>query len=384
MVRVLRVTTVPISLNILLKGQFEFMRSHGFDVITASAEGNEIDELRKREGVDHYIIPLTRKITPIKDLIALWKTYWLINTLKPDIVHTHTPKAGLIGMLAAKLAGVKVKLHTIAGLPLIEAKGLKRIILKLTEKLTVWSANVVYPNSYVMIQLIEKELNISREKLKVLANGSSNGIDTEFFRNSDFLEDEAENLKQKFGIRPKDLVLVFVGRIVKDKGINELVEAFVDLNEAKPNIKLLLIGPFEDDLDPISDNSRNLINNDPSIIMTGFIKDIRPYLILSDIFIFPSYREGFPNVVMQAGCMGLPCIVSNINGCNEIIEEGVNGLIVNSKDVIALKNAINTLLENQSKRLELASNARRMIIDRYDQQIVWKAILHEYKSFLDV
>jgi glycosyltransferase involved in cell wall biosynthesis len=187
-------------------------------------------------------------------------------------------------------------------------------------------------------------------------------------------------LKEKLYIPSDDIVFCFIGRLVKDKGINELIQAFVELNKQHPSTKLLLVGPFERELDPLLPATEEEIQNNPNIISVGFQSDVRPYLAISDVFVFPSYREGFPNVVMQAGAMELPCIVTDINGCNEIITDGVNGLIIPSKDKKVLKEKMELLLIDNDLRMQLKSVAREMITSRYEQELVWEALLKEYKS----
>jgi len=380
--KLLRITTVPISLHKLLQGQPKYFQQKGFEVILASAKGKEIAQIEQKTGLKVNILPLTRKISPLTDLKALWQTYKLIKKHQPDIVHTHTPKAGIIGMLAAKLAGVPVRMHTVAGMPLLESSGLKRKILNFVEWFTYRSATHVYPNSYGLHEII-KQLNFApEEKLKVLGNGSSNGIDTDYFNSDFFSEIEKNNLRTQLGIQPDDIVYIFVGRLVKDKGVKELVEAFVRLQKEYKNIKLLLVGNEEPELDPLPETTHREIQNNAHIITTGWVEDVRPYLAIANIFTFPSYREGFPNVVMQASAMNLPSIVSDINGCNEIIKNSFNGLIIPEKNTDALYNAMNELLENEVLRQNMAQNARPNILKKYQQQVVWAALLEEYKRLL--
>lgn len=381
----LRITTVPISLDKLLGEQLRFMNNH-FKVTAISADEKQLQKVAEKYGVAYFHVELTRAITPIHDLKALWKLYRFIKKNKPEIVHTHTPKAGLIGMLAAKLAGIPIRIHTVAGLPLMEATGFKRIILNFVEKLTYHCANNIYPNSKGLQDYIIKEKFCNPSKLKIIGNGSSNGIDTQFFNNIHFDKEKNEELKLKLGIYNEDFVFIFVGRLVKDKGINELVVAFKEIQNSKhttQNPKLLLVGPFEEELDPLLPETLQEIEQNPNIITTGFQKDVRPYLAISNALAFPSYREGFPNVVMQAGAMELPSIVSDINGCNEIIVEGENGIIVPVKNVEKLKNAMVVMMNDKDYYNRLQSNSRSMIESRYDQSLVWKELLNEYNVLIE-
>lgn len=385
MKKLIRITTVPLSLKVLLKGQLRFMASNGFDVKGVSSEGEELREVHENEGIAVEAITMSRKITPFQDLKSLWEMWNFLRKEKPQIVHTHTPKAGIIGMLAARLAGVPHRLHTVAGLPLMEAIGTKRKILNFVEKLTYSSATRVYPNSKGLYDFILQNNFTQSDKLKIIANGSSNGIDTTFFSQDQVTEIERVTLREKLNIQPDDFVFVFVGRIVSDKGINELIKAFSELQtvENKPaGIKLLLVGGLENDLDPLNPETLAEINQNKDIISVGFQQDVRSFFAIADALVFPSYREGFPNVVMQAGAMGLPSIVSDINGCNEIIIEGENGLIIPSKNVEKLKEKMLTLAKDKNLYTKLKGNSRRMIENRYEQSVVWNALLEEYEGLL--
>ena len=386
MKKLIRITTVPISFKVLLKGQLRFMASNGFDVKGVSSEGEELKEVRENEGIMMKVINMSRKITPFQDLKSLWEMWNFLRKERPQIVHTHTPKAGIIGMLAARLAGVPYRLHTVAGLPLMEATGIKRKILNFVEKLTYSSATRVYPNSKGLYDFILQNNFTQSNKLKIIANGSSNGIDTAFFSPDQVSETERVTLREKLNIQPDDFVFVFVGRIVSDKGINELIKAFSQLQTTENNeltgIKLLLVGGLESDLDPLNPETLAEINQNKDIISVGFQQDVRPFFAISDALAFPSYREGFPNVVMQAGAMGLPSIVSDINGCNEIIVEGENGLIIPPKNVKKLKEKMLTLAKDKNLYTKLKENSRRMIENRYEQSVVWNALLEEYEGLL--
>lgn len=383
-IKLIRITTVPLSLKVLLKGQHRFMSKY-FEVIGISSSGKELSEVKDLENIEVVAIEMSRKITPVRDLKSLWRTYIFFKKHKPQIVHTHTPKAGIIGMLAAKLARVPLRLHTVAGLPLMEAEGTKRKILDFVEKLTYASATKVYPNSKGLYDFIVKNKFTHSRKLKVIGNGSSNGIDTDFFSHENIGNENKNQLKKELHISDSDFVFVFVGRLVGDKGINELVKAFSRIDKdayRSGSVKLLLIGPLEENLDPLDAETMEEIRNNPDILDLGFQKDVRPYFAISHALAFPSYREGFPNVVMQAGAMELPSIVSNINGCNEIIVEGVNGMIIPVKDSERLKAAMEKLLSDTDFYHKLKMNSRPMIASRYEQSVIWNELLKEYKTLL--
>lgn len=380
MYKLIRITTVPISLDKLLEGQLRFMSDY-YKVIAISADKSKLEEVGKKEGVEVFEVNLTRKITPIQDLRAVYNLYKFFKKEKPFIVHTHTPKAGLAGMTASYLAKVPNRLHTVAGLPLTVATGLKRKMLGLVEKLTCFCATKVYPNSKGLQEIILENKFTSPKKLKIIGNGSSNGINTEHFNPSLYTEEDKFKLKQQLGIAKEDFVFIFVGRLVGDKGINELVTAFDKLSTENKNIKLLLVGPEEKELDPLKDKTLAIISSNKNIISVGFQKDVRLYFAISDALAFPSYREGFPNVVMQAGATGIPSIVSNINGCNEIIKEGINGSIIPVKNVEYLKITMLDYLKKSKDDIKaMGTQARQMIVNNYDREKIWQALLEEYQS----
>jgi glycosyltransferase involved in cell wall biosynthesis len=375
--KLVRVTTVPISLDKLLHGQLRFMSAY-YEVIALSSDKEYLSRVGDREGVRTFPLEMSRKITPIADLLAIIKLFFFLRKEKPLIVHSHTPKAGLVTMIAANLARVPIRLHTVAGLPLMETKGIKRVILNLVEKLTYACATKIYPNSNGLKEIIIQEKFCASSKLKVLGNGSSNGIDIGYFDPGLFTESQNLDLRQSLNIGTSDFVFIFVGRLVSDKGINEMVAAFASHQILHPQSKLLLVGDYEADLDPLTPKTLEVIQNNSAILTTGFQADVRPYFALANALIFPSYREGFPNVVMQAGAMGLPCIVTNINGCNEIINEGINGVIVSVKNTASLLLSMNEFVENSQLFVQLQTTSRSMIATRYNQQVIWEAIKNEY------
>ena len=377
--KLIRITTIPDSLRGILKGQLKFM-SDTYEVIAVSSNGEMLNEVKLHEGVKVIPINMSRTISPFKDIKALIQLYFLFKKEKPLIVHTHTPKAGILGMIAAKIAGVPNRLHTVAGLPLLLAKGNRRKVLNLVEKVTYTCATEVFPNSFGLKDIIINHKFCNPSKLKVLANGSSNGVNSKYFDPSLYTENENEELKSNIGIERNDFVFIFVGRLVSDKGIKEMINAFKRLNNEVGLIKLVLVGPLESHLDPLHEKTLKEIESNDNIINVGLQYDVRPYFAIADILVFPSYREGFPNVIMEAGAMGLPSIVTNINGCNEIIIDGENGWIIPVKDEEAIYNKMKYCIENPNEVVKSATISRGLITSRYEQKIIWEALLEEYRK----
>lgn len=393
MKKIIRITTVPASMKILLKGQLKFMSQY-YEMVAISSDGEGFDDMVKEQEVRGIKVNMSRKITPWNDLKVLFQLIKIFRKEKPYIVHTHTPKAGTLGMWAAWICRVPYRLHTVAGMPLLEATGAKRKILDIVEKMTYSAATKVYPNSHNLKKIIEDGKYCKPSKLKVIGEGSSNGIDTSFFSKEATLEslnregksphtfkwNNNEKNEASSNSTNKNFVFCFVGRVVKDKGINELVAAFIKLNNIYDNAKLLIVGSFEENLDSVLSQTKEALYSHPSIDFVGFQADVRPFLMASDALAFPSYREGFPNVVMQAGAMGLPSIVSNINGCNEIIVDGINGKIIPPKDENVLFEAMKYFVENENEVKDMASRSREMITTRYERGKIWNALLKEYQS----
>ena len=379
MKKLIRITTVPLSLEKLLENQGRYFKTH-YNITFVSSNANQLKEVADDQGVRHFPLEMTRKITPLQDLRCLIRLYYFLRKEKPLIVHTHTPKAGIVGMLAARLAGVPIRLHTIAGLPLMETSGLKRLLLMTVERLTYRCATKVYPNAQGLFNFVVEKRLAPKEKLKLIGKGSSNGIDTKYFSKKQITESQIKTLRKSLDLNTNDFIYCFVGRLVGDKGINELVSAFHAVHEKLPSSKLLLVGPFESDLDPLQPAMQKIIHTHPNIITTGFQVDIRPYLALSDVFVFPSYREGFPNVVLQAVAMEVPCIVSNINGCNEIIQEEESGAIVPPKQVQPLIEKMKNFFHQKEHRKIYAKKAKQFVQTHFEREQFWNYLLEEYKQ----
>lgn len=377
--KLIRITTVPISLEKLLENQPRFMTGF-YEVILVSSDKPHLEKVGQSQGTATYPIEMTRKITPVQDLKSVLEMYRFFKKERPFIVHSHTPKAGIVGMLAAKLAGVPHRLHTVAGLPLLEATGVKRKILDFVEKFTYKCATKIYPNSRGLLEIILQNRFCEASKIKVIGNGSSNGINTDHFNPALFTQQQNQELRMELGFTDHDFVFIFVGRLVKDKGINELIAAFDKLSERHSRTKLLLVGDYENDLDPLLAQTLQTISHNKSIVHTGFMHDVRPYFAVANALVFPTYREGFPNVVLQAGAMNLPSIVTNINGCNEIIQDNDNGLIIPVKDENAIFMAMERLISDKNVYISLQKQSRESIVSRYGQKVMWEAILQEYQK----
>mgnify|MGYP006417383777 FL=1 len=372
MKKIVIIATTSISFQALIKGLPKFL-SNFYSVEIITSPSNKKSVIEKYESVKVTEIEMTRKITIVKDIVSLYRVYKYLLKNKPDIVYTFTPKAGLLGMMASFLASTPVRIHNIVGMPLMESSGLRRKILVAVEKATYAFSNKLLCNSSGLVEYIHR--NITNKKIQVVANGSINGVDTNVFDRSKFTLEYEKDVKALHGVKDEDFVLLFVGRLVKDKGINELVEAFLSLEKQYKNIRLLLVGDFEEELNPLDKDIKSLILSHSGIIHVGFQDDIRDFLLISDLFVLPSYREGMPNALLEAGSFNLPIITTNINGCNEIVVNGENGLLIRKKNVDDLLEALTVLVSDKKIYSNIQNNARGYIKSRFSQDFFWDEFL---------
>lgn len=378
--KLLRIVTSSVSL-VLIKGQYRYLREHDIDVVVATGGPHLSDmDLAILEGAPHRLVPhLVRPISFWNDVRALFELIKLIRREKPDVVHTNTPKASLLGISAAWWCRVPHRVYTVTGLRFQTAKGFFRWLLITMERITCRLSTKVIPEGDGVAKTLRDE-RITRKPLKKLHNGNINGLDLAHYDKSAIPISLLSQAKSETSFSEESFTFIFVGRIVRDKGICELVEAFTRLQQEHPDARLLLVGNFEQELDPLREEVYRTIQSHPAICCAGWQDDVRPWFAVADALAFPSYREGFPNVVMQAGAMGLPCVVSDINGCNEIIIEGENGLIIPSHDAAALYQAMKRMMEDKALYTHCQQNARPLIASRYKQEDVWQATLEMYRS----
>ncbi len=348
-----------------------------YEIQLLSSPGGRLPLLCDKYNIKGHSVAMYRRMSPFKDIVSLCKIIMVFIKEKPDMVHSMTPKAGLLCMLAAFLTGVKVRVHTFTGLVWPTSSGIKRKILLFTDWLTCACATHIIPEGFGVMNDLQQ--HVTNKGMKVLGFGNIKGVDMHLFSKRPEIINKAESLKKN-----NIFTFIFVGRLVKDKGINELISAFDSLNKKHPLTRLILIGNYEQNLDPIDSQTINTINDNKSIEAVGSIfgDDLIAYYAASDCLVFPSYREGFPNVVLEAGAMGLPCIVTDINGSREIIVNDRNGVIIPSKDIDALFTAMEKMLLDKACRDRYRQNARKMINERFEQSFVRNCLYQYYKEIL--
>jgi len=391
--KIIRATTVPMSLDIFCRDMLREL-SEDYEVVGVCADGPEFEAIKAREGVKLVKVDMARQISPVQDLKSLVSLCRVFHQERPDMVHSMTPKAGLLCMMAAWLMRVPVRVHTFTGLVWPTASGVTRQILKMTDRITCFCATHVIPEGQGVLEDLRNG-HITGKQMKVLGYGNVRGIDLSYW----------SRVKSQESTDNSPFTFLFVGRIVGDKGINELVKAFVKLiemielkNETVKKCRLVLVGPFEAELDPVAEETRRLIETVPEIEAVGskYGDELRQCYAESDCFVFPSYREGFPNTVIEAGAMNLPCIVTDINGSREIISMlsgdrlasgermsiRQNGVVIPSKDEGVLLDAMHWMLTHDEERQQMARSARPMVAARFEQRFVRQQLYDFYREIL--
>lgn len=378
--KIIRTSTVPVSLDVFCRGLLRELSSV-YEVVALSSPGAELDAVASREGVRTIAVPMRRQIAPWHDAAALSRMVRVFGRERPQMVHSMTPKAGLLSMLAARMARVPVRVHTFTGLVFPTERGWKRRLLMLTDRITAACATHIVPEG----EGIRNDLlryGVTRKPLQVLGHGNVRGIDLRHYDRTPEVLRAAAAIRTSLGIPKGAFTFIFVGRLVPDKGIGELVEAFCRLLEERHNVHLLLVGGEERWLSPLQDSTRRMIAATGNIHSAGWQEDVRPWYAAADALVFPSHREGFPNVVIEAGAMGLPSIVTDINGAREIVREGENGTIVPPMDTGMLYGRMRRFATDGTFTEALAGNARRSV-RRFEQGYVWDCLKAYYREILD-
>lgn len=363
MSEIILTSTVPLSLNLFFRGLLRELSSD-YEVVALSSPGEELAEIEMREGVRTIAVPMCRHISPLRDFVSLCRLVRVFCRERPRMVHSITPKAGLLSMIAARIAGVPVRVHTFTGLVFPTASGFRRRLLMLTDKLTCRCATrIIAEGEGVRDDLLRN--GVTEKSVEVLGYGNVRGVDMQYYDRTDDVLDRAADS----GLSSAKFTFIFVGRIVRDKGIDELAEAFCRVVDDGLDVRLLLVGE-EEKGDPVSEAARQAIRNNKNICRVGWQEDVRPYYAVSDVLILPSYREGFPNAVLEAGAMGLPSIVTDVNGSREIIIDGENGVIVPPRDSDALYKAMKLFAEHPERAEAMGKRARPLVAGRFEQGFV--------------
>lgn len=369
--KIIRAVTVSRSIGFFREIMIR-MRDMGYEMVAVTSPGDELDELKNVDGFHCIEVPMERHISIVKDMKSLWNMIKVLRKEKPYMIHSMTPKAGMVCMMAGWLTGVPLRIHTFTGLVWPTSTGLKRKILMATDWLTCACATHIIPEGHGVLDDL-KNGGITKKPLRVLGYGNVRGVDLDRFN------------PKRFACVEKDervFTFIFVGRIVADKGVNELVEAFAKLHEEYVNTRLVLVGKYEENLDPVRQETLERIKANPAIDACGpkYGDELLVEFLKSDCHVLPSYREGFPNTPMEAGALGLPNIVTDINGAREIVVDGENGLIVPPRTVQPLYEAMKRMATDTTMREKMKKNARPMIESRFEKSFVQDCLINYYKE----
>jgi glycosyltransferase involved in cell wall biosynthesis len=368
-------TTIPATIENLMHGHLGFFRELGYRVVVISSPGPSLDRVRDRDAVEVEEVAMCREISPLRDLVSLFRLFLVLWRLKPDIVNAGTPKAGLLGMLAAWMSRVPSRCYTLRGLRLETTVGWKRSLLTLTEKIAGGLATCIPCNSRSLRARYLELFPGFSAKCVVLGEGSSNGVDgRRFFPRG---EKETQALREQLGLKHAQTV-GFVGRLTVDKGVGDLISVMKQVRGRVGEVNLLLVGPFEDG-DPLGPSVRNALLEDSATCHTGMVSDVAPYYPLMDVLAFASRREGFPNSILEAASTGVPTVGYRVTGVSDAIVDGVTGFLIEEGDVSGFGAAVCRLLQEESLRAEFSVAGERRAREDFAPEGIWKA-LHEVYS----
>jgi glycosyltransferase involved in cell wall biosynthesis len=377
----IHVVTVPQTLR-FLRGQIGYLQARGLHVAAVASPGEFAFSFSQEEGIPVYEIEMTRRITPLRDLLALWKLYRLFCSFQPTIVHAQTPKAGILGTLAAFFARVPIRVYHIRGLPFDSSQGSRRIVLRWTERISCKLAHRVLAVSHSMRKIAIREGLCAVEKIAVPAEGSGNGVDAEGkFDPAKFGESARAETRRELGLPGEAIVIGFVGRLVRDKGIVELAQAWKNLKEDYPSLFLLIVGPLESQ-DPIPAGILQTLEDDVRVRLTGRAEDVRPLYAAMDVVAQPTYREGFPNVPLEAAAMALPVVATLVPGCVDAVVDGETGILIAPHDAKQLEGALRQYIETPELRRLHGQKGRERVLREFRPEEVWQAVYSEYVQLL--
>lgn len=382
-IKLAHVATVPVTLNYFLRGQIEYMKDKGLEVLAVASPGPMLDELAERTGIEGFGIYMHRGISPLTDLVTLARLLALFRRHKPTVVHGSTAKAGLMSMLAAALAGTPVRVYTLRGLMLETRTGMARGLLRITELLTCLLAHRVFAVSHSVARQVVRHKLCPQDKVRVLRNGSSNGVEAvDRFNPSNVTESTRRKLRNDLSLPFEARILGYVGRLVGDKGVTDLIEAWKTIREQEEDLFLVMIGPFENH-DPVSRSVMEIVHSDSRIVRKESVpNDLMPsYYSIMDLLILPTYREGFPNVLLEAAAMELPVVATRVTGCVDAVEDGVTGTLVPSRNPQALAQAALAYLRDPALGRGHGTAARQRVIKDFCPADIWDAL---YLDYLDL
>jgi glycosyltransferase involved in cell wall biosynthesis len=375
------ITTVPESLG-FFRGQIDYMKARGFTVRAITSPGPDLERFAAEFQIGIDAAPMARRITPVADLAAVRAIRGSLRRHRPAIVHAHTPKGGLLGLLAARSTATPVRIYHMRGLPFTSATGWTRTLLRQTERLSCRLAHQVLCVSESLRTVAIDENLCQPSRIKVLARGSGNGVDAAGRFDPDTIAPEARrDTRAGLGIGTDGVVVGFVGRIVGDKGLGELIEAWRSIRETHRDVHLLVIGPVEP-RDPIRRETELALRTDPRVHVIGTTRDMPRWYAAMDVVALPTYREGFPNVLLEAGAMRLAVVATRVPGCVDAVDDGHTGILVPPRDAPALARALETYLSDPALRRRHGAAGRDRVLEHFRPEGIWQALYLEYARLL--
>lgn len=381
-VRIARISTVPFFVLFQLKNQIEALSSAGAQVTVITSSGPGFASLSALAGVTCEQVEISRSISPWRDFLALLRLIRLFKRGRIDVTHSTTPKAGLLTAIAAFLAGVPVRLHTFTGQPWVNMKGPIRWLARWSDRFIGKLNTRCYTDSGSQRQFLIDQGIFPASRLFVIGAGSLAGVNLKRFNSARFTAEDQLAIRQSLGIREAAPVLLFVGRIMADKGVRELIDAFRELKAAGGAAYLILVGPFDLESGGGGEISRHDIDNIQDVHIVGYTENPESYMAIADILCLPSYREGFGTVVIEAAAMGVPTVGSDIYGLSDAVVNGETGILVPPRDVTALKLALAVLLEDKTARQNMGGAAKRRAEIYFDADQVNLKLIEEYRNLL--
>ena len=365
-----------------LQGQPEYFQNSGFDVTVLCPEKRSGEwEVARPADVRVLEVPMEREISPVRDIRSLWRLFGILRTLRPAVTNVGTPKAGLLGGLAAWLTRVPCRFYTLHGLRFETAMGWRRELLIFAERLACRFAHRVVCVSHSVRRKALAHGLVDREKAVVFGAGSCNGVDVSRYAPTPERMRHSGELRRQFEIPPNVPVAMFVGRLTRDKGICELLQAFLQIENRIPELRLLLVGSFEDG-DPLPDRVRKSLETHDRVILAGPVNDPAPYYALADVLILPSHREGLPTVILEGHAAGKPVIGAAATGIVDLIANEETGLLFPVGDATALAEAIVKLIEDKLLARKLALAGQEQVKRNFRQELIWSALRREYLKVL--
>lgn len=381
--RIARLATVPYFMVSQLAIQISLLEKSGATITVITSNGSTLDDLRPEQLFSRFIpVEISRQISLVSDLKALWKLFLIFRQEGFEIVHSTTPKAGLLSSIAAMLAGVPVRLHTFTGQQWLHLRGPKRWVSRWADWVIGGLNTRCFADSESQRNFLVGQRIISGRKLSVIGAGSLAGVDLDRFDPARFPIQEKTALRQTLGIPNEVPVLLFVGRITTDKGVRELIAAFRELKTRGSPAHLVLAGPLDPEGRAEHGISPEDIHNVADTHFVGYVKCPEAYMAIADILCLPSYREGFGTVVIEAAAMGIPTVGTNIYGLSDAVVDGQTGILVPPRNSKALAEALARIMRTEDKRLDMGKAARVRVEQYFDARVVTKNLLQEYSRLL--